>query len=144
MLIINNSMLAIEQINLLKKELIFKTSRSGGKGGQNVNKVETKVEISFDISNSRVLSDSQKARILLKLKHKIVENNFLKLSESNDRSQLMNKQTVIKRFFELIDNALKIPKTRKPTKPTKSSKAKRIEGKKRRGDIKLARKKIRE
>lgn len=142
MVIINKPMLATEQINLLKKELKYKTSRSGGKGGQNVNKVETKVEVSFDILHSIVLTDTQKDMVLAKLKSKITEEGLLKLSEDAHRSQLANKEAVVERLIKLIQSAFIVPKKRKPTKPTKSSKVKRGENKKKRSELKASRKKL--
>lgn len=142
MVIINKPMLATEQINLLKKELKYKTSRSGGKGGQNVNKVETKVEVSFDILHSTVLTDTQKEMVLAKLKSKITEEGLLKLSEDAHRSQLANKEAVVERLIKLIQSAFIVPKKRKPTKPTKSSKVKRGENKKKRSELKASRKKL--
>lgn len=133
-------MLAIEQIKLIKRELVYNTSRSGGKGGQNVNKVETKVEIIFNIRETRALLHDQKSRVLTKLKNRITEEGCLKLTESKSRSQLTNKELVTRRLIDLLNKALEIPKIRKATKPSKSSKIKRIESKKRRGDIKQLRK----
>ena len=129
-------MLATEQIKLIKREFNFKTSRSGGKGGQNVNKVETKVELSFNVSDSKVLNEEQKQKILLKLAARINENGELKITEEKHRSQLENKMTVIEKCIELLNKALHVAKKRKATKPSKASKQKRIEGKKKRGEIK--------
>lgn len=113
-----------------ESEFEFKSSRSGGKGGQNVNKVETKIELNFDVLNSLVLNDDEKNRILLKLENKIDKNGILQIVAQTERSQLMNKVKARKRFYELIENALKKEKLRKKTKPSVSSKEKRIEAKK--------------
>ena len=111
-------------------EFEFKSSRSGGKGGQNVNKVETKIELNFDVVNSMILNDDEKKRILLKLQNRIDKNGILQIIAQTERSQLMNKLKAQKRFNELIENALKKEKERKKTKPSASSKEKRIETKK--------------
>ena len=112
----------------------------GGKGGQNVNKVETKIELNFDVENSLILNDDEKKRILLKLQNRIDKNGILQIVAQTERSQLMNKLKAQKRFYELIENALKKEKVRKKTKPSVSSKEKRIETKKKTSVKKVMRK----
>lgn len=128
-------------INVLK-EIKFKTARSGGKGGQNVNKVETMVEGWFHVATSEILTDAQKEIILEKLTNKITNDGFLLVKSQKERSQLGNKEEVIVKIHLLISNALIKRKKRKPTKPSKASKAKRIKVKKEKGIIKKGRKKI--
>ena len=112
------------------KEIIFKTSRSSGSGGQNVNKVSTKVELRFDLYNSLLLSDNQKERIGIKLKNRISSDGILILSSDSERTQLRNKKNVIELFFELLEKALLKPKKRVKTKPTRASKERRLKEKK--------------
>ena len=128
----------------ITKELIFQTARSGGKGGQNVNKVETMVEGYFSIRGSAVLDQRQKAVLEKKLAGKINADGFLQVRSQVHRSQLANKEEVIKKMHQLIEQGLKKEKRRVATKPTKASKEKRVEAKKRQGQIKEGRKKVRE
>lgn len=114
----------------LMQELKFKAIRSSGAGGQHVNKVSSKVELTFDITNSRSLSAFEKERIINKLSSRLTKENVLILQVDESRSQHKNKALVINRLFDLLENALKIEKKRKRTRPTKSSIEKRIRKKK--------------
>ncbi len=123
-------------------EIKFKTARSGGKGGQNVNKVETMVEGYWHIDTSVLLTDDQKKRIREKLVNKINSEGFLLVKSQTERTQLANKQQVLKKMGLLVNKALIVPKKRKATKPSKEAKEKRLEGKKIVGELKSNRKKI--
>ncbi len=123
----------------LLKELNFAASRSSGSGGQNVNKVSTKVELRFDVINTDTFNDEEIKRIRLKLKNRISNEGILILSSDSERTQLGNKRKVTGLFFELIEKALKKPKKRIKTKPTKSSVEKRIKEKKIQADKKRQR-----
>lgn len=123
-------------IETLKKrdftaEWQFSASRSGGPGGQNVNKVNTKVELRFPVEASSLLSDQEKQLIHIKLANKINQEGELIIISQTERSQLKNKAQAIERFYQLVAYALTIPKKRKATRPTRASKEKRIENKKR-------------
>lgn len=119
-----------ERKNKLLSEVKFSASRSGGPGGQNVNKVNTKVEIRFNVPESEVFSEQEKRIINFKLANRINTVGEIVLVSSVERSQLRNKEKVIEKFFTLIEKALTPVKKRIKTSPTKSSKLKRLEGKK--------------
>ncbi|KGO91455.1 alternative ribosome rescue aminoacyl-tRNA hydrolase ArfB [Flavobacterium subsaxonicum] len=121
-------------------ELGYKAVRSSGAGGQNVNKVSSKVVLSFNVAQSQYLSEEEKALIETRLASRLTDDKVLILQCDEDRSQIRNKDIVTKRFFQVIEAALKVDKPRKPTRIPRSVIKKRIEGKRRQADKKQSRK----
>ena len=126
----------------LHTEFKFITSRSGGSGGQHVNKVNTKVELRFDVVNSQILSDEEKTLILTNLQNRITSEGILQIVSQKTRSQSANKEDSINKFYEIIEKALVVKKKRKRLKPSKKYHRKRLDEKKRTSDKKQDRKKI--
>lgn len=112
------------------QELQFKAVRSSGAGGQHVNKVSTKIELTYDLDNSTALTENEKERLLLKLANRLTKENVLLLQCDDSRSQHKNKALAIKRFLALVKGALVVPKIRRKTKPSRSAIQKRLNSKK--------------
>ena len=125
----------------LIQELKFKAIRSSGAGGQHVNKVSSKIELSFDLLNSQVFSEIKKARLLAKLQHRLTNSGVLVMQCGESRSQHKNKALIVKRFLSLIKASLSIPKKRIPTKIPKSVIRKRLKNKRNLSDKKANRRK---
>lgn len=125
----------------LEKELVVKTSRSSGPGGQHVNKTETRIELHFHIESSIALTDKEKSLLLIRLKNKLTQDGRLIVTSSNSRSQLSNRLDAEQKLKELLIQNMQPIKKRKKTKPSKASIEKRLESKKNRGAIKSSRRK---
>lgn len=123
-----------------ENEFIFTATRSSGPGGQNINKVNTRVELRFSVGNSTLLSVDEKEMILKKLGSKINREGELLLTSQSERSQLMNRQKVTEKFYIIVSKALTVAKKRKATRPTSASVLKRIEEKRLLGQKKNMRK----
>lgn len=114
----------------LQKEVAYKTSRSGGKGGQNVNKVSSKVELLFSIADSALFNDDEKLRLTEKLSARFNKDGYVQIVCDEERSQYLNKVKAIDRLINILNRALVVQKPRKATKPSKQAKAKRLDEKK--------------
>lgn len=121
-------------------EFVYSASRSGGPGGQNVNKVSSKVELRFNLVLTSLFTESEKELLFRKLKNKINKEGELLIISQSERTQLLNKKTATEKFYILISKALTVPKYRRATKPTFASKLKRLDEKKSRSSIKKMRK----
>ncbi|MGV3507650.1 MAG: alternative ribosome rescue aminoacyl-tRNA hydrolase ArfB [Sphingobacteriaceae bacterium] len=117
----------------------FKTSRSGGKGGQNVNKVSTKVELNYNFASSDLFDDNEKNRLKQKLNNKMTSDGFIQVISEEERSQYLNKERALQKLVTLISNALHVHKPRKATKPNKMSIEKRLKNKQQQAVKKLGR-----
>ena len=126
----------------LQAEITFTTSRSSGPGGQNVNKVDSKVTLRFDVKNSELLSEEQKSLLLKKLITRLNKYGVLILSSQASRSQLSNKKTVLERFDQILEKAFTVQKPRKKRKPSKSAIEKRLKEKRELKEKKERRRKI--
>lgn len=128
--------------DIILKELNYSAVRAGGPGGQHVNKVATKVVLTFDLSNSSGLTDEEKAKLQHTLKNKLSKEGLLILTSYDSRSQYKNKEVVTLKLFKLLQRGLLKPKERRATKPTRSSVLNRLEAKKKKAQIKHLRKKL--
>jgi len=123
-------------------EITFQTSRSSGPGGQNVNKVESRVELRWHLANSQVLNELQKQLILEKLAGQLTAEGYLLVTAQDDRSQLRNKEIALARFYQLLQKSLRRPKPRRATRPSAGAVRQRLEGKKRQGEKKANRRRL--
>ncbi|MBD2751617.1 alternative ribosome rescue aminoacyl-tRNA hydrolase ArfB [Spirosoma validum] len=126
----------------LQPELQYQFARSGGAGGQNVNKVATKAELRFSVRQSLLLTNEERIVLEEKLANKLTTDGELVLRHQTERTQLANKEKVTKKFYRLIEKAFEKPKPRKATKPSKAAVEERIASKKQKSDVKASRKRV--
>jgi ribosome-associated protein len=131
--------LVTERLAIPSEELSFTASRSSGPGGQNVNKLSTRVTLQFDVLSSSSLTEDQRQRIFAKLKSRISKDGVLRVSSQQSRSQATNRDRAVERFVELLRQALAHRRQRKRTAVPASARERRLEGKKRRARVKAAR-----
>lgn len=127
----------------LRSELSYRAVTGGGPGGQHVNRAATKVEVRWRPGDSRYFTDAQRGRLAAKLAPRLTGDGELVLSDHATRSQSRNRERVTARLYEVVERALRREKPRRKTKPTKASKRRRLEGKRRRGEKKAARGRVR-
>lgn len=130
------------QLAIPLTELEFRFSRSGGPGGQRVNRRETRVELLFDIQHSPSLNDTQRSHLLQRLASHIDSEGVLRIVAATHRSQLRNREEALQRFVQLLRRALHLPRRRLPTKPSAQSIQQRLEHKRRRSQIKAQRRQV--
>ena len=131
------------QLEIEASELHFSFSRSGGPGGQNVNKVATKATLTFDIAGSPSLDEPQRILLLSRLAHRLTKDGRLQVSRQGERSQSANRRAAFEAFVSLLQDALDIPRDRRPTKPSRGVNERRISNKKHRSRIKESRGRVR-
>ncbi len=133
-----------EKLTIPDDELTFEFSRSSGPGGQNVNKVSTRVTLLFDVEGSPSLTDDQRSRIKNRLGTRITKAGVLRVTSQRHRSQRANREAAVERFIELVREAFRMRRPRRRTKPTRAARERRIQEKKRRGELKRGRGAIRD
>jgi len=136
----NDDILIINQdVQIPLAELIFRFTVSSGPGGQHANKAATQVTLSFDVANSPSLDEASRARLLAKLANRLDKEGVLQISVQDSRSQVQNRATAVARFQQLLADALKVAKKRRPTRPSRAAHERRLQSKKQRGQIKKGR-----
>jgi len=134
-----NAVRITDTVSIPMSELQFRFARSSGPGGQHVNRSATQVELLFDVANSPSLNETQRQRVIRRLRSRIDKEGILHLVSQETRSQLRNREEVVERFQVLMREALRVPRRRLPTRPTRAARERRLEEKRRRSEIKRGR-----
>jgi len=138
-----NAVRITDTVSIPMSELSFRFARSSGPGGQHVNRSATQVELLFDVANSPSLNETQRRRVLSRLRSRIDQEGILHLVSQETRSQLRNREEVVERFQVLMCEALRVPRRRLSTHPTRAARERRLEEKRRRSAIKRDRRPVR-